>query len=134
MSRPEYLTRKQEQFVREYLVDFNATQAAIRAGYAVRSAGSIGSELLKNPRVKYEIETGTMLRGAASRSDVCFTCTFCDNATETCRAKVPSIGADGRAAWPKVGPVDWCSEGDWGTASVPVADDPPSLRVVGDDF
>ena len=38
------LTPKQARFCEEYLVDLNATQAAIRAGYSVESAGSIGSE------------------------------------------------------------------------------------------
>lgn len=40
------LTAKQEEFVRQYLVDLNATQAAIRAGYSEKSADNIGSELL----------------------------------------------------------------------------------------
>ena len=43
------LTKKNEVFCEEYLIDLNATQAAIRAGYSVDSAGSIGSELLKKP-------------------------------------------------------------------------------------
>ena len=38
------LTKKNEVFCDEYLIDLNATQAAIRAGYSVESAGSIGSE------------------------------------------------------------------------------------------
>ena len=37
------LTAKQERFCEEYLIDLNATQAAIRAGYSVESAGSIGT-------------------------------------------------------------------------------------------
>ena len=36
------LTKKNEVFCDEYLIDLNATQAAIRAGYSVESAGSIG--------------------------------------------------------------------------------------------
>ena len=38
------LTAKQERFVDEYLVDLNATQAAIRAGYSKNSARQIGDE------------------------------------------------------------------------------------------
>lgn len=38
------LTVKQKRFVEEYLIDLNATQAAIRAGYSVRNAVKIGSE------------------------------------------------------------------------------------------
>lgn len=40
------LTPKQERFVEEYMVDFNATQAAIRAGYSKKTASRIGPELL----------------------------------------------------------------------------------------
>jgi phage terminase small subunit len=43
------LTAKQSQFVREYIIDFNATQAAIRTGYSQKTAGSIGSENLQKP-------------------------------------------------------------------------------------
>jgi phage terminase small subunit len=45
------LTARQALFIAEYLKDFNATQAAIRAGYSKRSARSIGSELLTNPDI-----------------------------------------------------------------------------------
>lgn len=40
------LTLKQERFVQEYIVDLNATQAAIRAGYSAKTASRIGPELL----------------------------------------------------------------------------------------
>ncbi|MFT4170586.1 terminase small subunit [Dysgonomonas capnocytophagoides] len=42
------LTDKQEMFCREYLIDLNATQAAIRAGYSERTARSIGQRILTN--------------------------------------------------------------------------------------
>lgn len=45
------LSNKQLAFVNEYLVDFNATQAAIRAGYSERSAYSIGWENLRKPEI-----------------------------------------------------------------------------------
>ena len=51
------LTPKQARFCEEYLVDLNATQAAIRAGYSVESAGSIGSENLSKPEIRARIET-----------------------------------------------------------------------------
>lgn len=50
------LTKKNEVFCEEYLIDLNATQAAIRAGYSVESAGSIGSELLKKPEIRARID------------------------------------------------------------------------------
>lgn len=45
------LTPKQERFVAEYLVDLNATQAAIRAGYSARTANEQGCRLLTNVSV-----------------------------------------------------------------------------------
>lgn len=45
------LTAKQKLFVDEYLIDLNATQAAIRAGYSPNNADKIGSELLGKTRV-----------------------------------------------------------------------------------
>lgn len=49
------LTEKQKRFVEEYLIDLNATQAAIRAGYSVKNPDKIGSELLGKTRVSEEI-------------------------------------------------------------------------------
>lgn len=54
----EKLTDKQERFVQEYLIDLNATQAAIRAGYSEKTAYSQGQRLLKNVEVKKLIEEG----------------------------------------------------------------------------
>lgn len=45
------MTPKQTAFVREYLIDRNATQAAIRAGYSEETARSIGSENLTKPDI-----------------------------------------------------------------------------------
>lgn len=45
------MTPKQQRFVEEYLIDLNATQAAIRAGYSVKTAGQIGEENLKKPEI-----------------------------------------------------------------------------------
>lgn len=50
------LTDKQTAFVREYLVDLNATQAAIRAGYSERTASRIGPQLLGKTWVREAIE------------------------------------------------------------------------------
>lgn len=45
------MTKKQKRFVEEYLIDLNATQAAIRAGYSHDTAGSIGQENLTKPEI-----------------------------------------------------------------------------------
>jgi phage terminase small subunit len=49
-------TAKQKAFIREYLKDLNATQAALRAGYSERTAKRIGSENFAKPPIKQEIE------------------------------------------------------------------------------
>ena len=50
------LNEKQQRFADEYLIDLNATQAAIRAGYSKKSAYSQGQRLLKHDEVKSYIE------------------------------------------------------------------------------
>lgn len=50
------LTAKQKRFVEEYLIDLNATQAAIRAGYSPNSARDIGSENLTKPDIRARID------------------------------------------------------------------------------
>lgn len=49
------INAKRRAFVREYLVDLNATQAAIRAGYAKARADAIGYDLLRNTEISAEI-------------------------------------------------------------------------------
>lgn len=49
------LTDKQQCFVDEYLIDLNATQAAIRAGYSAKTADQQGSRLLANVKVKQAV-------------------------------------------------------------------------------
>ena len=50
------LTEKQKRFCEEYLIDLNATQAAIRAGYSEKTAYTIGQKLTKKNEVKAYIE------------------------------------------------------------------------------
>ena len=49
------LTDKQEMFCKEYLIDLNATQAAIRAGYSKKTAHSIANENLIKPYIQNRI-------------------------------------------------------------------------------
>jgi phage terminase small subunit len=56
------LTDKQKRFAEEYLVDLNATQAAIRAGYSARNADKIGPELLGKTRVSEAIQSAQQAR------------------------------------------------------------------------
>ena len=58
------LTARQQRFVQEYLVDLNATQAAIRAGYSARTAAEQGHRLLINAQV-----AGAISAAQAKRAD-----------------------------------------------------------------
>ena len=50
------LTAKQERFVEEYLIDLNATQAAIRAGYSTDTANEQGCRMLANVSIRSQID------------------------------------------------------------------------------
>lgn len=56
MSEEKKLTTKQQLFISEYLIDFNATRAAKAAGYSEDTANVIGCENLTKPNIKVEIE------------------------------------------------------------------------------
>lgn len=62
------LNAKQVAFINYYLIDFNATQAAVKAGYAPKSATVQGSTLLSNPKVQFEVEKRKA--ALAARSEV----------------------------------------------------------------
>jgi phage terminase small subunit len=58
MSALAELPQKQQRFVEEYLIDLNATQAAMRAGYSPKNpnaAGVTGHDLLRNPKIEAAI-------------------------------------------------------------------------------
>ena len=63
------LTAKQQRFCDEYLIDLNATQAAIRAGYSQKTAYAIGDENLKKPEIKSQIEKRMAEKEAALIAD-----------------------------------------------------------------
>ncbi len=62
---PKPLTPKQAMFVREYLVDLNATQAAIRAGYSAKRADAIAHENLRKPVIAKAIAAAMKARADA---------------------------------------------------------------------
>lgn len=55
-TREGVLNSRQLKFIDEYLIDFNASQAAIRAGYSKKTAGSQGFDLLKKPEIQQAIK------------------------------------------------------------------------------
>lgn len=63
------LTPKQSRFVEEYLVDLNATQAAVRAGYSERTANEQGARLLANVSVAQAIAAAQDERSSRTQMD-----------------------------------------------------------------
>lgn len=63
------LKPKQKLFCDEYLIDLNATQAAIRAGYSKKTAYSIGQENLKKPEIQKRIQELMKRRAERTRID-----------------------------------------------------------------
>ena len=63
------LTPKQQRFIDEYLIDLNATQAAIRAGYSPNCAGQIGEENLKKPQIASTVAKAKRERSVATKID-----------------------------------------------------------------
>ncbi len=53
----DHVNARQQRFVEEYLIDLNATQAAIRAGYSERTSYSQGQRLLKNVEIQSAIQS-----------------------------------------------------------------------------
>jgi phage terminase small subunit len=67
MAGPMKLTPKQVRFVQEYLIDLNAAQAAIRAGYSAKTARVIGHEILTKPEIAAAIEKAKAERAQRTR-------------------------------------------------------------------
>ena len=69
-EKAEYrLTKKQKRFADEYLVDCNATQAAIRTGYSEKTAYSQGQRMLKNVEVRGYIDAQLALLHSERTAD-----------------------------------------------------------------
>ncbi len=66
------LTDKQQRFVDEYLIDLNATQAAIRAGYSEKTAKEIGSENLTKPNIAKAIQEAQNKRTEQTQIDAAY--------------------------------------------------------------
>lgn len=63
------LSTKQQAFVDEYLIDFNATQACIRAGYSERSARTTGARMLANANIQEAIAKRTQEKQSSLIAD-----------------------------------------------------------------
>lgn len=83
------LTPKQELFCKEYLIDLNATQAAIRAGYSKKTAYSIGEENLKKPELARRIQEQVDKRSAKTEITANYVLTTIKETIERCKQAEP---------------------------------------------
>ena len=89
------LNPKQAQFVREYLIDFNALGAAIRAGYSQKTAGQIGHRLLKNVEIQGALANAQKKRSERTGITADYVLTSLKNIADRCQQIVPVLDKDG---------------------------------------
>jgi phage terminase small subunit len=94
-TRPKRLTPKQAAFVQEYLVDLNATQAAIRAGYSEDTAYSIGNENLSKPEIADAIQAAMDQRAARTRITTDYVLATVYEVVERCKQATPVLDRQG---------------------------------------
>jgi phage terminase small subunit len=82
-------------FVKEYLVDHNASQAAIRAGYAPKTAYSIGHELLKKPEIQAALKEENDKRDARTELSADWVLSRLKIVALRCMEEVPAIDKEG---------------------------------------
>ena len=104
------LTVKQQMFVKEYLVDLNATQAAIRAGYSAKTADRIGPELLGKTWVAEAIQADMDSRSQRTEITADYVLSGIQEIAERCLQRVPVMegrGEDRRQAADEEGRHVW---------------------------
>jgi phage terminase small subunit len=91
------LTDKQQRFVAEYLIDLNATQAAIRAGYSSGTAKEIGYENLTKPHIAQAIQAAVNQRTERTQVDADYVLRTIVDTIERCKQAEPVRDRDGEA-------------------------------------
>ena len=89
------LTPKQSLFCKEYLVDLNATQAAIRAGYSEKTAKAIANENLTKPYLQEIIQNGMNKRAEKTEITAEYVLKTIVNTIERCGQEEPVYDKDG---------------------------------------
>jgi phage terminase small subunit len=89
------LTQKQLRFVAEYLIDLNATQAAIRAGYSKKTAKEIGCENLTKPNIAAAVQEAMDKRSEDLGIDAKYVLQTIKTTIERCSQAEQVKGADG---------------------------------------
>lgn len=101
------LTHKQALFAQEYLIDGNATAAAIRAGYSVNTARSTGAENLTKPDIAAAIDAAMLVRAERTAIDQDYVVRNLAEIVSRCMQRAPvtnavgvqEVDADGAGVW-----------------------------------
>src|SRR4051794_34457640 len=101
------LTAKQAAFVREFLVDMNATRAAIRAGYPERSARQQGAENLSKPVIAQAIQGAMQARVRRTEVTQDYVLSNLLEVSERCMQRAPVRSAGGGQAEDEKGNHLW---------------------------
>lgn len=96
MSEEKELTEKQQRFIEEYLVDMNATQAAIRAGYSEKTARQAGAECLSKPVIVAEITKAFAKRSKRTEVTADYVLANLVEVVERCMQRAPVMTRRGR--------------------------------------
>jgi phage terminase small subunit len=95
-GRVRRLTPRQARFVDEYVVDLNAKQAAVRAGYSTKTAAQQGSHLLKLPLVAAAVAERQAARAARCEVDAAWVLSQLREVALRCLQAVPLLDRSGR--------------------------------------
>ena len=101
------LTPKQQRFVEEYLVDLNATQAAVRAGYSEKTAYSVGGENLRKPEIQQAITEAKKKRSEKVNITAEYVLGNLVEVAERCMQKRPVLNMKGEQVVDEDGANKW---------------------------
>ncbi|MXP42970.1 terminase small subunit [Allopontixanthobacter sediminis] len=90
------LTAKQQRFVDEYLIDLNATQAALRAGYSEKTSYSIGQENLNKPEIAQIIQKAMDARSERTEITADYVLAGIQEIAERCLQRSPVMEGYGK--------------------------------------
>lgn len=126
------LTAKQQRFVIEYLVDLNATQAAIRAGYAAKGAKDQAYQLMQRPEIVAAIALALEERNQRTKVDADY---VLQRLTDIDQMDLAAIhGDDGKLLPIRQWPLIWrqmVKEVDMKTGKVKFHDKLRALELIG---
>ena len=101
------LTDKQRKFVSEYLVDLNATQAAIRAGFSEKTAGSMAQKLVAKSHIQDAIHAALAQREKRTLVTVDYVVSSLREVAERCLQRAPVTNAKGKHVQDEQGRDVW---------------------------